>query len=584
MASSKKTGAVMAKIGTVLLAASIAPALGFQASVNQSVKMEDAMSNIARVVSTTDSQLLSFENTLEKMSEQLGKSKVGLAQMAFEGGKLGTKLKDMEPFLLMVSKTAIAFDLQDEEAGRAIGSIRAKMGLMNKDTQTLLDSVNFLADTTSASGARMINVIERVSGTMSLLKIPPKAVAALAGFSDQLEVSSELAASGLNMFISRMKRFPGLTTKLMNKPLETIRSTLVAIAKMGPEVQGTFIRKAFGDEAGRFVQKMVANVELFDKTVTSALSADAAGSMQRELESQLKRSSKTFERFSQTATNSLDSIGDAVKPLIVSVAKFLTPLIDGIGRIAKENPKIVRLAFVFTVATVAVGLLTLAAGGLAIAIGFITAPFLLVSAAIGLLISAGFLLIENWEDMKGGARLLWQDVSGFFSNLWGDITDGVENLANTITDFFTGVILSASGFGSNLLDILISPITFAIDKISNLKDKMSSLFSSGSGNKAIIEIKAVSNISKIAPKINEALKLDNITPKINRISNIGKEVAPLFNFNETGFEARQSSMQKSQTDINVNLRAPSGVIESVKSKTTGSRSGLNMGVNMQATG
>ena len=39
---------------------------------------------------------------------------------------------------------------------------------------------------------------------------------------------------------------------------------------------------------------------------------------------------------------------------------------------------------------------------------------------------------------------------------------------------------------------------------------------------------------------------------------------------------------RSQADVNVNLRAPEGVIESVKSKMSGNRSGLNMGVNMVA--
>ena len=418
--SSKKIGLKMAKIGAGLLSATIAPALGFKASVKQSVKMEDAMSDIARVTSASGDQLISFENTLERMSEKLGKSKVGLAQMAFEGGKLGTKLKDMEPFLLMVSKTAIAFDLQDEEAGRAIGSIRAKMGLMNKDTRTLLDSVNFLADNTSASGARMINVIERLSGTMALLKVPPKATAALAGFSDQLEISSELAASGMNMFIQRMKRFPGMTTKLMNDPLETIRETLTGIAKMGPEVQSKFIRVAFGDEAGRFVQKMVANIELFDKTVTAALSPKAAGSMQRELENILKRSSKAFEIFSETSTNTLDSIGDAIKPLITTVAKFITPIINGIGEIAKKNPDIVQFAFVITAVTATIGALSLVFSVLALAVGFITAPVLLAAAAIGLLAAVGVMIVNRWDDMKGGAMALVNSFSDMISG-FGEI-------------------------------------------------------------------------------------------------------------------------------------------------------------------
>jgi TP901 family phage tail tape measure protein len=41
---------------------------------------------------------------------------------------------------------------------------------------------------------------------------------------------------------------------------------------------------------------------------------------------------------------------------------------------------------------------------------------------------------------------------------------------------------------------------------------------------------------------------------------------------------------KSQADINVNLRAPAGVIESVKTSKSGNRTGLNMGVNMEPAG
>lgn len=41
---------------------------------------------------------------------------------------------------------------------------------------------------------------------------------------------------------------------------------------------------------------------------------------------------------------------------------------------------------------------------------------------------------------------------------------------------------------------------------------------------------------------------------------------------------------KTQTDVNINIRAPAGTVESIKTKTTGGRAGLNMGVNMQVAG
>ena len=482
-----RVGKQAAKTGAKILAAAAIIAIGASKAIKQSTNMEDAMADVARVVTATKADISKFEEKLETMSEALGKNKIGLAQMAFEGGKLGIALKDMEPFLDLVTKTAIAFDLQDQEAGRAIGSIRAKMGLMNKDVKILLDSINFLADNTSASGARMINIVERISGEMALLGIPPEATASLAGFADQIEVTSELAASGIRMFLSRMQRFPGMTTKLMNDPLGTVRGTLQAIAKMGPEVRAKFIQKAFGDEAGRFVKKMVSKVDLFGKTVTTAFSTKAVDSMTRELENQLNRSSKVFQRFSETGTNTMDAIGDAIKPLGVAIAKFLTPLINGIGEIAKQNPKLFQFVLVVTALAAALGTLAVVAGGIAIAIGLISAPILIVIAAISALAA----VIVFWDDLKEAIGVAATAIAGF-------------------------------------LESLFSPLA--------------SVFALG--------------------------------------EKIGAAIGSFFTGEDIEIKSSQSLTQRSQSDVNVNLRAPAGVVESVKTRTSGKTSGLNVGVNV----
>lgn len=399
-AAMKDAAKNMAGAGAAMTAAMAVPIIGMKKMLDQSVLIEDAMQDIGRVTNASESQLAAFEKTLETMSESLGKSKEGLAKMAFEGGKLGVALEDMEPFLMMVSKTAIAFDMADEEAGRAIGSIQAKMGLAREETIRLLDSVNFLADTTSAGGSRMIDVLERTSGSMSLLKVPPEAAASMAGFADQIEVTSELAASGLNMFMNRMQRIPGMTTKMMTDPLGTVRSMLGSLAEMGPEVQTKFIQKVFGDEAGRFVKKMVSNVELFDKTITNAFSEEKVGSMSRELENQLQRSSKVFDKMRQTTTNTMDSIGDALKPLAVTMAEAITPMVDAFGKFAEENPKLVQFAGTLTIITAAVGALAIAAGGLAAAFALVSAPILIAAAAVLAIGAAVTAVMVFWDDLK----------------------------------------------------------------------------------------------------------------------------------------------------------------------------------------
>ncbi len=73
-----------------------------------------------------------------------------------------------------------------------------------------MDAINFLADNTATSGKRAVEVVARTVGTMKAIKMPPELVAGWAAFADQVEVTPELAASGLNMMIRRMTKIPSL--------------------------------------------------------------------------------------------------------------------------------------------------------------------------------------------------------------------------------------------------------------------------------------------------------------------------------------------------------------------------------------
>lgn len=407
-------------------------ALGLGAALKSTIKvssdMEDAMSDIGRVTDVTDSGLLRFESTLEKMSEELGKSKEGLAKMAFEGGKLGIPIDMMEEFLMMTSRTAIAFDMVDQEAGRSIGSIQAKMGLMGKDAERLLDSMNYLADTTSANGERMIEITERLSGTFKLLELPPEVAAAFAGFADQIEVTPQLAASGMNMMIRQMRKMPGMTTKLMSDPIGVVNDQLQTMADMGPEIRTKYVMKVFGPEAGKFVEKAVGSIKLYGKTVKNALSAEAAGSMQRELENQMRRSSKTFQKFAETWKNTVDAIGDAIKPLATLFAKILTVIADVIGMLAKGSPMLVQLVAIIASAVVAFTGLTFIAGLLAAALSPVLATLAAISAPIWAVIAAVTaitLLFGEWESSG-------HPIISMFGDMFGDIGAILKPIASLL--------------------------------------------------------------------------------------------------------------------------------------------------------
>lgn len=535
-------------------------AAGLKKVIDVSSEMEDAMSDIGRVTDVSASGLLQFEDQLEKISEQLGKSKKGLAEMAFEGGKLGVPIEKMEDFLMMTSRTAIAFDMLDQEAGRAIGSIQAKMGLMGEESERLLDSTNFLADTTSANGARMIEIIERLSGTFKLLEIPPEVSAALAGFADQIEVTPQLAASGMNMMIRQMRKMPGMTTKLMNDPIAAINTQLERMAKMGPELRTRFVQKVFGAESARFVEKAIANIELFGSTVEKATSSEAAGSMQRELENQMKRSSKAFEIFSATVTNTFDTIGDVIKPFAVNMAKSFSVIMRVVREFAKANPILVKflagfaaVIVVFTGLAATVGVLMAAMAPLTAFLATFALPIIGIVAGITALsvafsewVETGHPVIAMLGDMASdiGSILL---PLGEMLGLVGESVGGFDILSDVINKFGHAIIA------------ILTPVRVLLKSLSGVV-QMSSAVASG-------DFSSVMDIAKST---------------FTDVANIGSEgfssLGSVVGMDNANAAAGKSSPQQVNVSGNIGVSAAGGA------KIDNAEINLNGGGNMAMAG
>ena len=60
-----------------------------------------------------------------------------------------------------------------------------------------------------------------------------------------------------------------------------------------------------------------------------------------------------------------------------------------------------------------------------------------VVLAIGLLVTAAWMLYKNWDDVCEGAKALWEDLTSLFMSWCRGIADGIEALGESIASFFT---------------------------------------------------------------------------------------------------------------------------------------------------
>lgn len=365
----KNAGDRMANMRTAVGGAAITAAI-YKFTKSAST-MEDAMADVSRVTGLVGPGLKSMQGDLEKLSRQTGRSALGLAAIAYEGGKLNIANENLGDFVFMVLKTAAAFDMMEGEAGRSIGSIRAKLGISVGSVNELMQRVNFLADNTSATGASMIEIIERTSGSMKMLNIPSEVLAGWAAFANQIEVTPQLAASGINMMMSRMMRMPGMLDKMLKDPRNSVIKFLQRFEKMPEAQRGTKILKVFGNEAGRFVMKAVSNMKLLDEAMAKSKATEALGSMDREFANIMARSSTAAGKIKETFADISRAIGTVFLKMFNKYSDRIFTISEKILSFVKAHPVLIKtigilggLLAAFAGVTVAVGLIALAVSSL----------------------------------------------------------------------------------------------------------------------------------------------------------------------------------------------------------------------------
>jgi TP901 family phage tail tape measure protein len=80
-----------------------------------------------------------------------------------EGGAAGVSMKDMEGFLTVASKAAVAFDMNSREIGKYFGQIKAQTQWSNAEMEVFVDKVNALADAGATSEASIVQMFQRAS-------------------------------------------------------------------------------------------------------------------------------------------------------------------------------------------------------------------------------------------------------------------------------------------------------------------------------------------------------------------------------------------------------------------------------------
>ncbi|MFZ5548066.1 MAG: phage tail tape measure protein [Pseudomonadota bacterium] len=469
-------------------AATAAVGVGLGAPVLSSVKayasLEDAMLGIARQVpgARDDAgRLTAVYQQLKGQVHQLGReiplTTEQLAEMMGAGARMEVPTEALADYTRSAAMMALAFDAVPAEIAEAMGKVGKNFKIPVQQITGLADAINYLDDNSIAKGAEIIDVLNRISGVVSTVKMSAADAAALSSTLLTLGERPETASTAINALTQKLaaatkgtKKFQaavdeiGLDTRAIQQGMQkdatgTLMGVLEAIRKL-PESKriGVMVELA-GMEHSDTLAKLVDKPEELQRQRALANGPEARGSMLREFQARADNLSAKLQTSRNRAAELSATLGETLKPTLDAIKGATDGLLDRLNTWARDNPRLASglmhvLAAVAGVllavgtltlgltavlgplavvryglamlgmqgglATAAFGLLRTAGaaafGGLAKGILLVGRALLLNPIGLGItaIATAAYLIYEYWEPIKAFFARLWESVKKIF--------------------------------------------------------------------------------------------------------------------------------------------------------------------------
>lgn len=374
--SVEEKAGVLGKMAAGRMAVAASSATGLTAAVmtlaQPAIEFESAMGGVAK-------QLEGARDETGKLTDKFFEARKEVLQMGRElpvahgeiaktwenGLKMGVAERDIKSFTRLSIEAGEAFQLPVEGLSENMGKISTMYKRSMGEMRDLMDSVNYLDDNANSAGGDILNVMQRVGGTASMIKMADTEVAAYASTFLSLGETAETASTAMNAIFSKLgsaptqsKKFKAMLEDLNLTPEQvangmqtdahaTIKMINERIKKLPTISDGTgptqidAVSTLFGAEHWDSYSKLIQNPEELDRQVALAKSDKAKGSMNREFEARVQTTEAQIQKFKNQIGEVGIVLGSTLLPIINDVIATLSPMITGFADFAAKNSEVV---------------------------------------------------------------------------------------------------------------------------------------------------------------------------------------------------------------------------------------------------
>ncbi len=404
----------MLSSGTSMLGAGVAMSMPVYKMIKDFVGYEDAMTGIARQIPGARDEAGKLTETYHDMSEAIKKlaevvpiqttqlidmttaaarMNVGAEffEQAEQARRAGNKMKaafnqkeaikELMGFNRTVVMMSVAFDAIPDEIAENMGKVAKNFKIPITNIRSLADTINYLDDNAISKGSDIINVLNRISGVISSVKMSPKDAAALASTLLTLGERSETASTAINAITQKFaaaekgtKKFReaveeiGLSTKaiqigMATDATATLFNVINAIRQLPQNKQLGVMVGLAGMEHSDTLAKLVDKPEELKNQIAIANGLAAQGSVEREFTNKLDTLSAQSLMLQNKVFNRSAEGGETLREPLTSLINQIGKIVDQFHRWTKANPEmaatLIKTLAILAVTVTIMGALTL---------------------------------------------------------------------------------------------------------------------------------------------------------------------------------------------------------------------------------
>ncbi len=451
-------------VGKKLTAVGLIGAGALGAAVKTAADFEAAMSQVSAISGATGDTLDRMSKAAREAGAKTTKTAKeaadALTYMSLAGWDAETSMAGLMPILRLSEAGAL-------ELGRTSDLVTDSMASLGLTVQELPKYLDHVAQSSRKSNTEIDQMLEAmmiVGGTFNNLNTPLEEASALLGVLANRGTKGTEAGTALNSIIVNLTSGMGTAGKAMKaldinpfdkttgkfKGLEVVLKELKAkTAGLTEEQRNLYLAQIGGKTQLDTLQKLLAGVSneydaLRDSVYNSeGVLEDMAVTMQDNLYGSLNM-------LKSAAEDAAISVGNVFENQVRNATASLNKLVDVFNALPESSKKAVAiLAAVATAFALIGGPLMLLLGFLpSITAGFamlggIAAPVGIAVLAVGALITAGYLLYKNWENLPSGIKNSVEQVKAAFLR----IKNTIVNTSNVVWPVLkaTGRVVVALG-------------------------------------------------------------------------------------------------------------------------------------------